>query len=74
MTRMILSLEEQDKAWLERRSAEMGLPMAEIVRQAVRSLRAKEEESLASLLKTTRGVWSAGDGLKFQRKLRQEWK
>ena len=74
MTRMILSLEDRDKAWLERRSGEMGVPMAEIVRQAVRSLRAKEEESLASLLKTTRGVWSGGDGLKFQRKLRREWK
>ena len=74
MTRMILSLEEQDKSWLERKSGEMGVSMAEMVRTAVRRLRSSEEESLDKLLKATRGVWRGVDGLRYQRKLRREWK
>ncbi|MEO5925271.1 MAG: ribbon-helix-helix protein, CopG family [Bryobacteraceae bacterium] len=74
MTRLLLSIEEQDKTWLEQRAAERGISMAEIVREAVRTVRAKEDASLGKLLKETSGVWNAGDGLKYQRRLRSEWK
>ncbi len=74
MTRMILSLEDRDKSWLERKSAEMGVSMAEVVRLAVRRMRHAEDESLEKLLESTRGVWRRGDGLRYQRKVRGEWK
>lgn len=74
MTRMILSLESQEKSWLERRSREMGVSMAEIVRLAVRRMRHAEEESLDQVLKATSGIWRRGDGLRYQRKIRREWK
>ncbi len=74
MTRTIISLPEQDKSWLERKAREAGVPMAEIIRQAIRRMQRAEEESLDQLLKSTRGVWRKGDGLRYQRKIRQEWK
>ncbi|MEP7354648.1 MAG: CopG family transcriptional regulator [Acidobacteriota bacterium] len=73
MTRMILSLEEQDKAWLERQAKSLNVSMAEVVRVAVRRMRDAEDKSMAEVLKATRGIWKNGDGLKYQQKLRSEW-
>jgi hypothetical protein len=72
-TRMIVSLEEREKSWLKRRSRETGESMAEIVRRAVRRLRQSEDESLDDLLEATKGIWRKGDGLEYQRKIREEW-
>jgi hypothetical protein len=74
MTRMILSLEDQDKSWLERKAREEGVSMAEVVRQAVRRMQHAEEESLDQVLAATRGLWRKGDGLRYQRAVRREWK
>ena len=74
MTRLILSLEDRERAWLERRSRETGESMAEIIRRAIRQSRQVEEESLEEALEATRGLWKNGDGLKYQRKTRREWK
>ena len=71
---MIVSLEDHDKSWLERKSHEMGVSMAEMVRLAVRRMRHAEDESIEKLLESTRGVWRNGDGLRYQRKIRSEWK
>ena len=74
MIRMILSLEDQDKSWLERKARQEGVSMAEIVRLAVRSMKQAEEESLDQLLAATRGVWRKGDGLRYQRAVRRDWR
>ena len=71
---MILSLEDQDKSWLERKARQEGVSMAEIVRLAVRSMKQAEEESLDQLLAATRGVWRKGDGLRYQRAVRRDWR
>jgi len=74
MTRTIISLEEQDKSWLERKAREAGVPMAEVVRQAIRRMQQADDQSFDQLLESTKGVWRKGDGLRYQRKLREEWK
>ena len=74
MTRTIISLEEQDKSWLERRARETGVPMAEVIREAIRRMQRAEDESFDQVLAATRGLWRKGDGLRYQRKLRREWK
>jgi hypothetical protein len=74
MTRIIVSLDEREKSWLERTAREKGVSMAEVVRHAVRQLHKTEEKSLQELLDATRGVWRSGDGLRYQRKIRREWK
>jgi hypothetical protein len=73
MTRMIVSLEEKDKSWLDRQAVKAGLSRAEIVRQAVRRMQHDEEETFDQLLDATRGIWRGGDGLRYQRKARREW-
>ena len=74
MTRLILSLGETEKSWLQRRSRETGRSMAQILREAVQKLRETEEQSLDDALEATRGLWRKGDGLRYQRKIRADWK
>lgn len=47
--------------------------MTELVRRAVRLLQEQEKKSVATILEESRGIWTAGDGLEFQNKLRDEW-
>ncbi len=48
--------------------------MTELVRQAVREFRAKEQRaarpSMQEILRRTSGIWRGGDGLEYQRRLR----
>jgi Arc/MetJ-type ribon-helix-helix transcriptional regulator len=71
---MIVSLEDQDKAWLERRARESGVSMSEVVRQAVQRLKRTDGKSFDRILQATSGIWKGGDGLAYQRKTRREWK
>jgi hypothetical protein len=74
--RTVVSLEEDDKRWLDERAKQEGVPMTELVRRAVRRLRAEEGSPsgrLGRLLKQTRGIWKRGDGLRYQIALRREW-
>lgn len=77
MTRLIISLEDEHRAWLEKTAAEMGVSMAEVARMAIDTLRTSERESkskrLQQLLEQTHGTWTQGDGLEYQRKMREEW-
>ena len=78
MTRLLLSLEDRDRAWIESQAASRGISMAEVVRLSLRSMQSKDtasrDEAIDKALSKTRGVWRAGDGLEYQRKIRAEWK
>lgn len=76
MVRTVISLDEDDKAWLDARAKEEGVPMTELIRRAVRLLRqrgASEADVTEALLDRTRGIARLGDGLEVQRRLRDEW-
>lgn len=78
MIRTLISLDEEDKQWLDRRAKEEGKTMAEVVRTAVRRYREQCESGsgelpLEQLLRRTSGLWQGGDGLEYQRSLREEW-
>lgn len=74
MIRTVVSLDEDDKRWLDETAAQQGVPMTELVRRAVRRYRESEvSPSFEELLDAARGTWAAGDGLDWQRKLREEW-
>ncbi len=50
--------------------------MTELVRRAVRRMREEDTASpgaFETLLRETSGIWRAGDGLSYQRRLREEW-
>ena len=72
--RTIITLPDEDKAWLEEYSKAHGISMAEGVRNALRLLREnKQRDTYRALVEQTRGIWIQGDGLEYQRKLRSEW-
>lgn len=76
MTRTIISLEAEDKAWLDEQARREGVPMTELVRRAVRLLRDRVEGDATTLeqsLAETAGVRSGPDGLEVQEQLRGEW-
>ncbi|MBM4388328.1 MAG: ribbon-helix-helix protein, CopG family [Deltaproteobacteria bacterium] len=76
MTRTVISLDKDEKRWLDRKAEEQGVSMAELVRRAVHMMRAEETgaEEFEALLLATRGIGSGKDGLAVQRRLRNEWK
>ncbi|WP_459873411.1 hypothetical protein [Endothiovibrio diazotrophicus] len=75
MTRTIVNIADDDKAWLERRAAEEHVPMTEVVRRAVRYYRQSRERigDFDALLDETSGSWAGEDGLAYQVKSRDEW-
>jgi len=73
MTRTIISLENDDKKWLDEESRRSGLPKSAIVRLSIRYLRLDREKSFQNLLNQTSGTWKEGDGLAYQERLRSEW-
>jgi hypothetical protein len=77
MPKTLVNLDESDKAWLDREARKRRIPMTELVRQAVRSFRTREQAraqpSLGTALDDTRGLWREGDGLAWQQRMRDEW-
>lgn len=74
MVRTVISLEPADKTWLDRKAREEGVSMTELVRRAIRRLRADERTpSLSELLERSRGTWQGADGLEHQQRLRGAW-
>ena len=74
-TRTIVTLSKDEKEWLERYSRGKGLSMAQTVRKGIARLRNEDRSSLyEDTLQITHGLWTKGDGLKYQKELRQEWK
>ena len=76
MKRTVISLNEEDKDWLDRRAEEEGVPMTELVRRAVSLLRRRVSNNdlpIENLLEETRGLWTEGDGLQYQEQIREEW-
>jgi hypothetical protein len=76
MIRTLISLDPEDKEWLDRRAQEEGVTMTQIVRTAVRRYREQceaAEPSLQEALRRTSGIWTSGDGLEYQRQVRDEW-
>jgi hypothetical protein len=73
MTRLLVSLDEPDRRWLERNARQSGASMAEVVRQSIRRAKKADQKSFRDLLQATSGIWRGGDGLRYQRKIRREW-
>ena len=77
MVRTVISLGTGDKNWLDEKSREEGVPMTELVRRAIGRYRredaAASPKGVRALLAATKGLWTEGDGLAYQRRIRGEW-
>lgn len=76
MTRTIISIPEDEKAWLDSYSRRHRISSAEVIRRAIREFRRKKsEKNLAAVLRETSGAWAS---LKIDSRdhvdaLRKEW-
>ena len=77
LVRTVISLHDEQKAWLDQQAALRCVSMASLIRQAVSEFRTREQRgstpSFQELLKHTAGIWQAGDGLEYQERIRKEW-
>ena len=77
MIRVVISLDPNDKAWLQHVAEDEHVSMAEVIRHAIDHYRhekqVKSPRSLKQLLSATKGIWKQGDSLTYQRKIRSEW-
>ncbi|HUU39009.1 MAG TPA: hypothetical protein VMW46_12500 [Candidatus Desulfaltia sp.] len=76
MTRTIISIPENEKAWLESYGRRHRISIAEVIRRAIREFRRiKSEKGLAAVLRETAGTWTSarGDSRDLVDALRKEW-
>ncbi len=77
MAKTLINLDSEDKDWLDQEARRRRVPMTELVRQAVRGFRLREETAarptLEQALAQTAGIWRNGDGLAWQLRQRAEW-
>ena len=80
MVRTVISLEENDKAWLDRKAREQGVTMTELVRQAIRHFRMKggknrtdknAQPTFEEIMERVSGTWTQGDAAEYVRKMRE---
>jgi hypothetical protein len=76
MIRTLISLDPEDKLWLDRKAEEENVSMTQLVRNAIRRYREDCEAArptLDRLLAETSGLLAGEDGLEVQLRLREEW-
>jgi hypothetical protein len=76
MARTVIHLASEELAWLRRKAKTNRVSPEKLVRGAIQRLRAESPpppRALSRLLAQTRGLWRAGEGLAYQRRLRREW-
>jgi hypothetical protein len=76
--RTIVNIPDDDKTWLMKEARRQKVTMTELVRRAIKNYRQKnrqdDPDAFSEALKKTKGRWKSGDGLKYQKSLRDEWR
>ncbi|MDH7511368.1 MAG: hypothetical protein QHH14_00270 [Clostridiales bacterium] len=76
MTRTIISIPEDEKAWLRSYGRRHRISSAEVIRRAIREFRRlKSEKGFAAVLRETAGAWTSmkSDSRDHVDALRKEW-
>ncbi len=72
--RIIVTIPDEDKLWLESYSKVHKISVAEAIRQGIGHLKkTQRQKTYQTLVERTSGVWKKGDGLEYQRQMRSEW-
>ncbi|MGB7414167.1 MAG: hypothetical protein WA902_08155, partial [Thermosynechococcaceae cyanobacterium] len=64
MIRTVISLNEDDKRWLDRQAKQQQTTLANLIQKAVRQMRQTselQEPSFDHLLAKTQGIWEEGN-------------
>lgn len=77
MIRTVVSLEPEEKTWVDQQAAKEHVSMATIIRDAIhhyrQELETEKRPSFTELLKQTQGITEMDDGLQYQINIRNEW-
>jgi hypothetical protein len=72
--RIIITLSEEERLWVDGYSQAHKISVAEAVRQGLDTLRRQAGNTVyQGLVKKTGGIWRRGDGLAYQQAIRSEW-
>ncbi len=72
--RLIITIPDEDKLWLEGYSKVHKISVAEAIRQGIGQLkRSQRRRTYRKIVESTSGIWKKGDGLAYQLKMRAEW-
>ena len=73
-TRTVITISDQEKQWLAGYTQRHGISMAEAVRRGIACLKTIDgQRSYRELIHDTSGIWTKGDGLRYQEQIRAEW-
>ncbi len=69
--RLIITIPDEDKLWLEGYSKVHKISVAEAVRQGISQLKKlQRQKTYQKLVETTCGIWKIGDGQAYLQKMR----
>jgi hypothetical protein len=72
--RIIITIPDEDKLWLDGYAKVHKISVAEAVRQGINLLKKREwQKDYRRLVESTRGLWKKGNGLEYQQEVRREW-
>jgi len=71
--RIIITIPDEDKLWLDRYAKVNKISVAEAVRQGIGLLKKRHrQKTYQKLVEITCGIWKKGDGLAYQQEMRGE--
>jgi hypothetical protein len=72
--RIIITIPEVDKLWLDGYAQECKISVAEAIRQGIGLLKqGQRRKTYLKLVESTYGIWKKGEGLAYQQMVRGEW-
>jgi len=72
--RTVVTISDVEERWLKTYTKRHNISMAEAIRRGIACLKASQRSaSYLKIVNDTKGIWSKGDALKFQERLRSEW-
>jgi hypothetical protein len=76
--RTVISLDTNEKKWLDKTAKKQHISMAQLIRIAIKEYRDAHQEpsytEIDYLLQQSKGIWPNEDGLKYQTNVREEWR
>lgn len=77
MIRTIISLDNEEKKWLDKMAKKKQVSRAHIIRDAIHEYRKNHKDNIPTnldvLLSKTKNIWEGRDGLRYQLTIRSEW-
>jgi len=72
--RIIITIPQEDKLWLDGYAKECKISLAQAVRQGIGLLKKRQRQNTyQKMVEITCGIWKKGEGLAYQQEMRGEW-